>query len=186
MAQFGGSSLRWLYFLLGLSGCVMLASGMQVWVAKRRRGAGIGHAVVRGLNVGVVAGMPLAVAAMAVANRLLPWDLADRRGAEILVLCAAWVLAAAWGVWREQRSRGWRDLYAGTAALLLSLPVVNLLTTPASHLWATLPRGDWALAAVDLTALALGLAFAWLARRQHQGLAGPVDAASAATAEASA
>ena len=47
---------------------------------------------------------------------------------------------------------------------------MNLLTTPRSDLLATLPQGDWALAAVDLTAVALGLGFAWLARRQHRGL----------------
>ncbi|MCC8361958.1 PepSY domain-containing protein [Lysobacter sp. A6] len=29
MAQFGGSSVRWLYFLLGLAGCVMIASGCR-------------------------------------------------------------------------------------------------------------------------------------------------------------
>ncbi|WP_374605384.1 PepSY-associated TM helix domain-containing protein [Arenimonas sp.] len=167
MAQFGGGTLRWLYFLLGLAGCVMLASGMQVWVAKRQRNAGTGHAIVRALNVGVVAGMPLAVAAMAVANRLLPWELGERRAAEIAVFCLAWLVAAAWGAWRDRRGRGWRDLYAGTAALLLALPVLNLLTTPAGHLLATLPRGDGALAAVDLAVIALGLAFAWLGRRQH-------------------
>ncbi|WP_339828392.1 PepSY-associated TM helix domain-containing protein [uncultured Arenimonas sp.] len=186
MAQFGGSTLRWLYFLLGLAGCVMLASGMQVWVAKRRREAGVGHALVRALNAGVVAGMPLAVAAMAVANRLLPWDLADRRAAEITLFCIAWLLAAGWGAWRDRRGRGWRDLYVGTAVLLLLVPVVNLVTTPASHLLATLPQGEWALAAVDLTALALGLAFAWLARRQHRCLALPDVAAATGTQEASA
>src|SRR5690606_5767903 len=133
-----------------LAGCVMLASGMQVWVAKRRRDAGAGHAVVRALNVGVVAGMPLAVAAMVVANRLLPWDLADRRAAEITLFCVAWLLAAGWGAWRDRRGLGWRDLYTATSLLLLALPLVNLLTTPRSHLLATLPQGNWALAGVDL------------------------------------
>src|SRR5690606_37616945 len=88
MAQFGGSLVRALYFLLGLSGCVMIATGLQVWVRKRARqvaaaGALSGYGLVRGLNVGVVAGMPLAAAALLLANRLLPMDLADRAGAEV-------------------------------------------------------------------------------------------------------
>ena len=97
----------------------------------------------------------------------------------------AWLLAAGWGAWRDRQGRGWRDLYAGTALLLLMVPVLNLLTTPASHLLATLPQGEWALAAVDLTAVALGLAFAWLARRQHRCLELP-NVAAAGTQEASA
>lgn len=185
MAQFGPHALRWLYFLLGLAGCVMLASGMQVWVAKRERNAGSGHALVRGLNVGVVAGMPLAVAAMAVANRLLPFDLADRRSNEIGVFCLAWALAAGWGAWRDRRGRGWRDLYAGTALLLLALPVVNFLTTPGSHLLATIGRSDWALASVDLSALVFGAAFAWLARRQHRRMLVAAHQAAPSALEAS-
>jgi hypothetical protein len=43
--------------------------------------------------------------------------------------------------------------------------VANLLATDASHLFATLPRGDWSLAAVDLVAIALAAGFAWMARR---------------------
>lgn len=168
MAQFGPHDVRWLYFLLGLAGCVMLASGMQVWVAKRERSAGAGHALVRWLNVGVVAGMPLAVVATFLANRLLPMDLADRRGAEITVFLLAWGLAAAWGAWRDWRGLGWRDLTALTALALLALPVVNQLATPASALPATIARGDWALAAVDLGALAFAAAFGLLARHQNR------------------
>ena len=47
--------------------------------------------------VGVVGAMPLAVAAMFAGNRLLPWDLANRRETEITLFCLAWLLAAAWG-----------------------------------------------------------------------------------------
>lgn len=170
MAQFGGSPLRWLYFLLGLSGCVMIASGMQVWVSKRAKriaeaGPLSGYGLVLGLNVGVVAGMPLASAAMLLGNRLLPAAMAQRAQAEITVFCTAWLLAAAWGVWRGRSGHGWRDLFAATTVLLAALPVVNAIATPNSSLLATLSRGEHALAAVDLTALAFALAFAWLARR---------------------
>ncbi|WP_298577862.1 PepSY-associated TM helix domain-containing protein [uncultured Luteimonas sp.] len=181
MAQFGGAPLRWLYFVLGLAGCVMLASGMQVWVRKREQRAALagalsGYGLVRALNVGVVAGMPLACATMLVANRLLPATLADRAGAEVAVFWSAWAVAAAWGAIRERGGRGWRDLFAATAAIMLAIPVANLLTAPHSHLLATVARGDWALAAVDLVAAGCALAFAALARQAQRGhrLARPV------------
>lgn len=170
MAQFGGSALRWLYFAMGLSGCVMLASGMQVWVRKRAQriaqaGALSGYTLVQGLNVGVVAGMPLACAAMLLANRLLPPTLADRAAAEVTVFCATWALAAAWGIARVGGGLAWRDLFAATALVALAIPLANLLVTRESHLLATLPRGEWALASVDLLALGFGIGFLALARR---------------------
>ena len=187
MAQFGGAPLRWLYFVLGLAGCVMLASGMQVWVHKREQrvaaaGALSGYGLVRALNVGVVGGLPLACAAMLVANRLLPAGLADRAGAEVTVFWAAWIAAAAWGAVRDRRGRGWRDLFAATAAAMLAIPVANLLTAPQSHLPATIARGEWALAAVDLSALGFALAFGLLARQAHRRLGAGVPARVAAPA----
>ena len=174
MAQFGGAPLRWLYFLLGLAGCVMLATGMQVWVRKREQRAALagpvsGYGLVRALNVGVVGGMPLACAAMLIANRLLPATLADRAGAEVAVFWSAWALAAAWGAVRERGGRGWRDLFAATAVAMLAIPLVNLLSAPHSHLLATVARGDWALAAVDLVAIGFALVFAVLARQAQRG-----------------
>lgn len=171
MVQFGGSGLRALYFLLGLAGCVMLASGMQVWVRKRERrvaeaGALSGYGLVTGLNIGVVAGMPIGVAAMLLGNRLLPAALPDRAAAEITVFCAAWALAAAWGAVRGRNGRAWRELFAVSASLFAAVPVINALTTERSHLLATLPRGDWALAAVDLAALAFAIGFALMAARR--------------------
>jgi uncharacterized iron-regulated membrane protein len=186
MAQFGGAPLRWLYFVLGLAGCAMLASGMQVWVRKREQrvaaaGAASGYGLVRALNVGVVAGMPFAVAAMLLANRLLPAGMSDRAGAEVDAFCIAWIVAALFGAVSDRYGRGWRDLFAATAAAMAAIPVANLATSPDSHLGATLARGDWSLAAVDLVAIGFALLFAWLARRAHarQAMVAPLIPASA-------
>lgn len=169
MVQFGGSALRWLYFLMGLSGCVMIASGMQVWVAKRaariaQAGPLSGYALVQGLNLGVVGGMPLACVSLLLANRLLPATLPDRAAAEVAVFCTVWAGAAVYGAWRSRRG-GWRRLFGAIALALAALPLVNAATAPRSHVLATLARGEVALAAVDLTALALATGFAWLALR---------------------
>lgn len=184
MAQFGGAPLRWLYFVLGLAGCVMLATGMQVWVRKRAQrcataGLVSGHGLVRALNVGVVAGMPLACASMLLANRLLPAAIEHRASAEITVFCSVWALAAVWGAVRDRVGRGWRDLFLATAIAMAAIPLVNAATAADSHLGASLARGEWALAAVDLVALGFALGFALLARAAGRNVA--VVAAARAT-----
>ncbi|WP_082611346.1 PepSY-associated TM helix domain-containing protein [Lysobacter sp. Root916] len=180
MAQWGGSALRWLYFCMGLAGCVMLASGMQVWVNKRARkvaeaGAVSGYGLVQSLNLGVVGGMPLGCVAMLIANRVLPAGLAERASWEIGAFCAAWIAAALYALIPSVRRRGWGRYFALNAIALAALPLVNLATAPKSHLFATLARGDWALAAVDLTALALALGFALLALRARAAARLPVS-----------
>jgi hypothetical protein len=185
MAQFGGSALRALYFVLGITGCVMLATGMQVWVRKRARriaqaGALSGYGLVIGLNVGVVGGMPVAVAAMLIANRLVPAATPGRARAEIGVFLTAWVATAAWCAWRDRGGRGWRDAFRLAAAGFAAVPLVNFATTGLSHLGSTLPRGDWALAGVDLVALAFACGFGWMAAR----LATPSPAAATPALEA--
>ncbi len=169
MAQWGGSALRWLYFLMGIAGCAMIASGMQVWVNKRARkiaeaGSVSGYGLVQALNLGVVGGMPLASTAMVIANRLIPADAAARADAEITVFCAVWIAATLYAAVPAVRKRGWGQFFAMNAAALALVPLVNFATAPNSHLVATMARGDWTLAAVDLTAFALALGFAALAR----------------------
>jgi uncharacterized iron-regulated membrane protein len=166
--QFGGAMLRWLYFLLGGAGCVMLASGMQVWVAKRAKKIELaswrsGYGFVRTLNVGVVAGMPLASIALLWINRLLPAQMAERASWEARGFCIVWLLAALWSMARLHHGKPWRDLFAMTAALLLALPLINAITYPFSSLLHSVIDRDWTLASVDLSAFALGLGFGWLA-----------------------
>ena len=82
------------------------------------------------------------------------------------MVALAWLLCfAAWALLSLGMPKHHQALFGATALALLALPLVNLLTTHQSHLLATLPRGDWALAAVDLTALALAAGFGWLALR---------------------
>lgn len=169
MAQWGGSALRWLYFVMGLAGCVMIASGMQVWVNKRAKkiaeaGRLSGYGLVQALNLGVVGGLPLASAAMVIANRLIPADAVARSSAEIAVFCAVWIAATLYAAVPAVHKRGWSRFFALNAAAFALVPLVNLATAPNSHLFATIARGEWALAAVDLTALALAASFALLAR----------------------
>ena len=185
--QFGGAPLRWLYFLLGGAGCVMLASGMQVWVAKRAKKIELaswrsGYGLVRALNVGVVAGMPLASIALLWINRLLPAQLAERASWEARGFCAVWFLAALWSMARLRHGKPWHDLFALTAVLLLALPLINAITHPNSSLLHSVIDRDWTLASVDLSAFVLGLGFSWLAWKSGLPASVPNDRPSRARA----
>jgi uncharacterized iron-regulated membrane protein len=167
---FAGAVLRWLYFLSGLLGTVMIGTGLVLWTAKRRKQGTVPHlglAVVERLNVGTIAGLPVSTAAYFWANRLMPADLAARGEWEVHALFIAWTAMLAYPLLRPVR-RAWIEEFSLAAALYGSLPIVNALTTE-RHLGATLPARDWVLAGFDLTMLAFGIGFAavaWRLQRQ--------------------
>ncbi len=111
LARFADWGLRALFFVSGLIGCLMVASGVVLWAVKERpRHAksgkiGFGLRLVDALNIGAVAGLPIAFAAYFWGNRLLPVQLAERSDAEANVFFYAWgaALLAAF-VRIEQRS----------------------------------------------------------------------------------
>ena len=104
-AHFAGPALRILFFLCGLMGCVMVASGLVLWSVARLPKPGetsfLGLRVVQALNIGAVAGLPAGIAAYFLANRLLPLGLPGRSDGEIAAFFATWglVTLAALTVW---------------------------------------------------------------------------------------
>lgn len=95
MAHFAPLLTRWLYFLGGAMLTLAIASGMMLWIVKRRERAplSIGNRILERLNVGGLAGVPIGMAAFLIANRLLPVGLAARAEAE--VSAALWSAGAA-------------------------------------------------------------------------------------------
>ncbi|MBV7455964.1 PepSY domain-containing protein [Acidovorax sp. sif1233] len=174
--RFAGPVLRWLYFASGLLGCAMIATGLVLWTAKRRaqqdKRAKAGHKpefgfrLVECLNIGTVAGLPVAVAAYFWANRLIPADFATRREWEAHVLFITWGVLLLYPALRTPLRAWLESLWLAAAAFAL-LPLLNALTTD-RHLGVTLPAGDWVLAGFDLTMLALGACLAVAARRVHR------------------
>ncbi len=161
IAHFAGPWLRVLFFSSGLLGCLMVASGVVMWAVKERPKhlkagrIGFGLRLVDALNIGTVAGLPIAFASFFWANRLLPVTLESRAAMEANLFFAAWgvALLAAF-VWPRRAMWSWQ-LYIG-AALFALVPLVNAATTDV-HLGVTLPAGQWALAGVDLVCLGLGV-----------------------------
>ncbi len=169
MARFADPALRLLFFGCGLLGCLMVASGAVLWAQKERPKhlkagrIGFGLRLVDALNIGAVAGLPIAFAAYFWGNRLLPVGIEGRANLEQNVFFWAWGAAMfAAFVW-PQRRMWWWQLYVG-AAMFAGIPVVNALTT-GIHLGVTIPAGLWSLAGVDLVCLGLGICLAVAARR---------------------
>ncbi|MEG3179332.1 PepSY-associated TM helix domain-containing protein [Sphingomonas sp. LT1P40] len=172
--RFADPWLRFLYFLCGVAGSVMVGSGLVLWTVKRRERLAdpakpyFGFRLVERLNVAAIGGLCLGIAVMLWANRLLPGGMADRAAWEVHCLFMAWGAASLLAVVRRPQPN-WVALLGLTGVLLVALPVYNLLGT-SKGLVATLAAGDWMIAGIDLSLLVFGIAFLAIARRvkRHQ------------------
>lgn len=171
---FDSSLLRWLYFLGGLAGCALIATGMLYWVEKRRvKHARQGQrslslAAVSGITCAAITGLPLATLSMLLVNRMLPPLLHGRQWIEVIVFFSVWLLTALHGIagtlWRHDGSAPWRTQCEFIVVLALGCVVANALST-GDHLLRTVARGDWAVAGTDLVLLATAAGAAYATRR---------------------
>ncbi|MHA6721315.1 PepSY-associated TM helix domain-containing protein [Sphingomonas sp. RS6] len=167
--RFSGPVLRWLYFLAGLGGTIMVGSGLVLWTVKRRAKLPdparphVGFRLVERLNIGVIAGSCGGLAVYFLANRLLPFDLDHRADWEINSLFIAWGAIFTWTIARPVR-RAWTEALAVCAGLYALVPAVNALTT-ARGLIPSLIAGDWIFAGFDLVMLAAAAGYAFAARK---------------------
>lgn len=169
MGHFAGPLLRWLYFLGGIGGTVLIGTGLVMWLNKRQ----LKHArsgvlpfelrLVEVLNLASMAGLLWAVAGFLLANRLLPVALEGRADWEIRVFFGAWLLSLLHALFRRGR-QAWIEQLLVAALLLAAVPLVSALTTD-HGLVRAIAGADWAMAGVDLTAFAAGLFLLWTARK---------------------
>ncbi len=159
MGRFAPLATRWLYFLGGAMLTLAIATGLVLWIVKRRERAplGLGNRILERLNAGVLAGVPLGCAAYLLANRLLPLGMTGRAEAE--ASAALWTAAAALLAAAALPPRLSWPLLTGLCALLCVLAALG----------AGAPFG-----AVSLALLATGAGFGAMARRQLRP--GPVPA----------
>lgn len=163
--RFADAFIRWMYVITGLIGTAMIATGLVLWTVKRRikfgksGKVGIGHHIVERLNIGTVAGLPLAIAAYFWANRLLPVGMENRANGEVNWMFIVWLCTFIYAMIRPLMY-AWRDVLLLAALSYLLLPVLNAFTTD-KHLAVTVPYGDWVLASIDLGFIGLGLLLAW-------------------------
>lgn len=167
--RFADVMLRWIYFLCGVAGTLMVASGMVMWTVKRREKLPdptrphLGFRIVERLNVATIAGFPMGIACMFWANRLLPVEMEGRADKEIAVLFVAWAASAALAFLRKP-AHAWVLLMGATGGALLLLPIYNLFGLDRGTMTSVM-AGDWLPVGVDLTMIAFGIAFVAVARR---------------------
>lgn len=188
VAHFATPLIRPLFFLCGLAGCAMVGTGLLLWAVKERQKyakalakggrVGFGLRLVDGLNIGAVAGVPLAIAGYFWANRLLAVDIPERQAAEIAWFFKVWGFVAVLGLLRPTRDM-WKVLLVATGLAFGLIPVLNAFTT-ATHLGVTLFNGPLPIAMFDLTMLGLGLLFLFSAWMLHKHQPKPKVAKAAA------
>ena len=169
IAQYAAPGLRWVLFLLGLTGAAMVGTGLLLWTAARRRPGAtpfFGLRLVERLNIATIAGLPIGMGAFLLANRLIPAAATGRADAEVATMFYAWGAAALLQLLRPAR-QAWAALFAIGALVFVAIPVANALTT-SRGLLASWQAGDWPFVGFDLamlvTAVLLGAA-AWRAGR---------------------
>lgn len=166
--RYAPDALRWFYFLSGLGGTVMVGSGLVLWTVKRREKLPdplrphFGFRLVEKLNIGFVAGFPLAISGYFWANRLLPLELPGRSEWEIHALFITWGtgLISAFAL---PARRGWVGLLGLTGAALALLPLRDLAGS--RGLPSALAQDDARMAVFNLALLVFGGAFLLMARK---------------------
>jgi uncharacterized iron-regulated membrane protein len=169
---FASPIARWLLFLSGIGGALMIATGLVMWVTARAkdrerasRAARFGQRLVEVLNVAGIAGLLVAIGAYFWANRLVPADLAGRNTLEIQAFFYAWLAALAYALIRRHKA-AWIEELAGAGLLIALLPFVNALTGGLS-LFGSVYLDQWILAGFDLTALLIGAGLLFAARKVY-------------------
>ena len=173
LIRFHHWGLRWLYFLLGLSSCLMIASGFLFWLEARRKtqGGTFGFRIVEGLTIGCVSGIILATLAFFIANRLLPAGIMcfgqPRAALEVWAFYLVWFVASLHGWFCPQR--GWACQMIIIAVGAFTAVLLNWVTTGDHLLYSLMHRWLWPVAAMDMVLLAAGVVALWMSLRLSVG-----------------
>jgi len=182
---FADLGLRWLYFFSGLIGTAMIAAGLILWVTKRRpqqlsksQGPDFGHRLVESLNIGMILGLPLAIAAYFWANRLLDVNFSARSEWEMHILFITLLVVA---FYPFTRSRLVKQTFINTIQLswiellwILSfaygfLPLLNTITTERS-VFKSITTHDWLFISFDIIFFVTSVIAGLTARKMQKNL----------------
>lgn len=162
-ANFGGYSVRWLYFVMGMAGALMMATGAILFLVKRRQkslnefGSQTArvYRVIEVLNIAAISGLAVACISYFWLNRWIPLDITDRATWEIKGFFYVWLAMLFHSACRPA-TKAWIEQWSIFTLLALLLPVMNLVTT--GHWLASYwQAGDWVSVGFELTVLVFGL-----------------------------
>ena len=169
-------ALRWLLFLSGAIGTMMVATGLILWCVKRapqqqKQGyKSFGYRTVEITNITAIIGLPIACAAYFYANRFIPADMDLRLNWEIRTFFIVWLLTFIYAALRPHR-QAWLELLILATLAFALLPIINFATGGAA-LWQSIPQGLWMIASFDLAMwlLAVLFAYSFYKVKKYQGL----------------
>jgi len=164
--SFGGRTVQWLYFILGLAGAFLFYSGNLLWIESRRKRR---HAdqplktrVMARATVGVCIGTCLAITGAFAAT----W-IAERVGVDAglpqRVACYGMFLGACAYACLRPIAKATVELLWATALSTIAMALVDLAGNAAAMTQAWSPLA-WRVIGVDLTGMVLGIVFALFAR----------------------
>lgn len=157
---FAGPLLRWLFFLSGILGCLMIATGLVLWCIKRARNqlGRVGFELVSALNIAAIAGLSCATAIYFWANRLIPAHLSQRADWEINSFFISWGLLALLAIWQRHKT-GWIIQLSLAAVLFSTIPLLDLLNSEPG-VWNRWVESNGIVPVFNGLCLLTGLAFA--------------------------
>lgn len=169
-------ALRWLLFISGIVGTLMVATGLILWCVKRapqqqKQGyKSFGYRTVEVTNIAAIIGLPIACAAFFYANRFIPASMEMRSNWEIRSFFIVWLITFIYPMFRTHR-QAWLELLAVASALYALLPIVNFMTG-GQPLWNTVAHGQWMIASFDIAMwlLAVLFAYSFYKVKNHKGL----------------
>ncbi|MDR2093545.1 MAG: PepSY domain-containing protein [Azoarcus sp.] len=162
---------RWLLFLSGVGGALMIASGLVMWtIARARKTAEAarthwGHRLVEVLNIASIAGLMAAIAVHFWANRLIPASLPARADWEIYAFFIAWAVMFPHAALRRPKA-AWVEQLACAGVLFALLPLLNAATGGLA-LPGSIAGGTGLLVGFDLCALVSGAGLLFAAYKVH-------------------
>ncbi|QKQ68845.1 PepSY domain-containing protein [Acinetobacter sp. 10FS3-1] len=168
-------ALRWLLFMSGVVGTLMIATGLILWCVKRapqqqKQGyKSFGYRLVEVTNIAAIIGLPIACAAYFYANRFIPADIDMRLNWEIRSFFIIWLLTSLYAMIRSHR-QAWLELLVLATAAFALLPIINFLTG-GQAIWNTLLNGQWMIASFDLAMWMLAILF-WFAFKKVKNYKG--------------
>ncbi len=96
-ARFANAPIRALFFILGVIGTIIIATGLILWNKKRQQKYEtknhLGYKLVEKLNIGTILGLPIAVCVYFIANKIVPFDYINREIIEVNSLFIAWLIS---------------------------------------------------------------------------------------------
>lgn len=158
--------LRWLLFMSGVVGTLMIATGLILWCVKRapqqqKQGyKSFGYRLVEVTNIAAIIGLPIACAAYFYANRFIPADMDMRLNWEIRSFFIVWLLTLIYAIIRSNR-QAWLELLVLATVAFALLPIINFLTG-GQTIWNTVLNAQWMIASFDLAMWVLAILF-WFA-----------------------